>query len=90
MLGCSIEEAFSYIQSLFRGNMSWENRDLWDIYHIIPLAMAKTIEELESLCHYTNLQPLWKEDHRKKTIMDMQKIKINKNNKLIEMNTIVD
>jgi hypothetical protein len=39
--------------------MNWSNRNLWHIDHIIPLASAKTEEEMIKLCHYTNLQPLW-------------------------------
>lgn len=30
----------------------------WDLYHIIPLASAKTEEEIYELFHYTNYQPL--------------------------------
>ena len=46
--------------------MKWDNRGLyngelnhgWDIDHIKPLSLAKNGEELISLMHYTNLQPL--------------------------------
>jgi hypothetical protein len=45
--------------------MNWDNRGLyngqrnygWDIDHIIPLATAKTIEDVIKLNHYTNLRP---------------------------------
>ena len=30
----------------------------WDIDHIKPLSNATSAEELITLCHYTNLQPL--------------------------------
>jgi hypothetical protein len=39
--------------------MSWENYGKWHVDHVIPLASAKTPEDLIKLCHYTNLQPLW-------------------------------
>ena len=66
ILGCSYEEAFSHLERLFAGGMTWDNRDKWHIDHIIPLSSAKTEEELIKLCHYTNLQPLWAEDNLKK------------------------
>ncbi len=43
--------------------MSWENMGKWHVDHIIPLATAKTEDEVIKLCHYSNLQPLWAEDN---------------------------
>lgn len=65
ILGCSIEHLKLHIQSMFTEGMSWENRGVngWHIDHIIPLSSAKSVDELEKLCHYTNLQPLWSEDN---------------------------
>jgi hypothetical protein len=61
LLGCSFEDAKKYLESLFRTGMSWENygNKGWHIDHIYPLSKATSIEHLEKLCHYTNLQPLW-------------------------------
>jgi hypothetical protein len=66
ILGCSFEEFKLHLESKFESWMNWENRGLyngelnygWDIDHIIPLASAKTEEEILKLNHYTNLQPL--------------------------------
>ena len=58
-LGCSKDEFTGYIESLFRGNMSWENREKWNLDHVIPLSTATTSEEIKKLWNYTNLQPLW-------------------------------
>ena len=68
MLGCNYEEAFKHIESQFTDGMSWSNHttDGWHIDHIIPLASAKTEEELIKLCHYTNLQPMWAEENLSK------------------------
>jgi hypothetical protein len=63
---CSFEEFFIHIESQFIDGMSWENRSLWHIDHIIPLATAKTEEEILRLNHYTNLRPLWALDNLKK------------------------
>lgn len=63
ILGCSYEKFRSYIESQFCEGMSWENRSEWHIDHIIPLASAKTEEDVIRLNHYTNLQPLWALDN---------------------------
>ena len=54
--------------------MNWENRGLWHIDHIIPLATAKTEDEIIRLNHYTNLQPLWAIDNLKKGTRNEKKI----------------
>ena len=61
MLGCSPEEFKMYIESLFTDGMTWDlvGKEI-HIDHIIPLCSAKDEVELMSLCHYKNLQPLWK------------------------------
>jgi hypothetical protein len=48
--------------------MSWENHHLdgWHIDHIIPLSSAKNEEDINELCHFTNLQPLWSVENYKK------------------------
>ena len=63
ILGCKIEEFISYIQKQFTEGMTLENHGEWHLDHIIPLATAKTEEDVIRLCHYTNYQPLWAEDN---------------------------
>jgi len=58
MLGIDLPDFKKYIEGKFKQGMSWENYGKWHIDHIIPLYYAKTPEDLNKLCHYTNLQPL--------------------------------
>lgn len=66
ILGCTIEEFKTHLESKFEPWMNWDNRGLyngeecygWDIDHIIPIASAETEDDIIRLNHYTNLQPL--------------------------------
>jgi hypothetical protein len=69
ILGCSFEEFKQHLESLWEPWMNWDNygnpkdaivepNKTWDIDHIIPLATAKTEDDVYRLNHYTNLQPL--------------------------------
>ncbi len=74
-LGCSIKFLEGYLESQFYlhpkmgTEMTWDNwgryKGKWQIHHIIPLSLFDlTIrEQFLIACHYTNLQPLWYEDH---------------------------
>lgn len=59
IVGCDSLFLKRYIENKFVDGMSWDNRYMWHIDHIIPLSSAKTEEEIYKLCDYTNLQPLW-------------------------------
>lgn len=66
MLGSEWLSVKIHIENQFTKDMNWDNYGEWHIDHIIPLAYAKTKEEIIKLCHYTNLQPLWAVDNMKK------------------------
>lgn len=66
LLGADYKTVKKYIEGLFKDGMTWENHGEWHIDHIVPLASAKTEEEIKKLFHYTNLQPLWAEENLKK------------------------
>jgi hypothetical protein len=66
ILGCKIEEFINHISKKFTEGMTLENHGEWHIDHIIPLATAKTKEDVIILNHYTNLQPLWALDNLSK------------------------
>ncbi len=69
-MGCRIEELKQYLQSKFKEGMTWENRGLWGwhIDHIKPISSfnLSNREELLKAVHYTNLQPLWRQENLRK------------------------
>lgn len=65
-LGCSGAFLIEYLEKQFLPGMSWDFRSDIHIDHIIPLATAKTIEDVYKLNHYTNLRPMWAIDNLKK------------------------
>ena len=66
-LGCDWETFKLHIESQFKEGMSWDNRELWDLDHIIPISEGKTFEDIILLSHFTNFQPLWRLDNIKKS-----------------------
>ncbi len=80
-LGCSINKLKHYLEKQFylhpktNIEMTWENYGLfgWHIDHIKPLCSFDLTDRKQFLeaCNYTNLQPLWIEDHNVKTTKDL-------------------
>jgi hypothetical protein len=66
ILGTTLEHTKEHLESKFKPGMSWSNYGEWHVDHIIPLASAKSLDEIISLCHYTNLQPLWAKENMSK------------------------
>lgn len=72
ILGCSLQKFKEYIEKQFETWMNWSNHGKyngelnygWDLDHIIPLASAKTEEDVIRLNHYTNFQPLCSKNNR--------------------------
>ncbi len=65
-LGCDWPTLAQHLESKFKEGMTWENRGLWHIDHIIPYQSARCAEDVVRLTHYTNLQPLWAEENLSK------------------------
>lgn len=68
ILGCDWETFHTHLLETWenRYDSMYDNQD-FHIDHIIPLATAKTEEEVLKLCHYTNLQLLKPEDNLAKS-----------------------
>ena len=66
LIGVDYNSFKEYFEKLFDEKMSWENYGEWEVDHIVPLSSAKTKEEIYELAKYTNLQPLWKIDNKRK------------------------
>lgn len=71
LLGCSYKQLRVYLESLFTEGMSWDNygKGGWEVDHIKPCASFDLSDlKQQRICfHYTNLQPLWRIDNRKKS-----------------------
>jgi hypothetical protein len=65
-LGCSQRTLQEYVSRKFTVGMCWARYGQWELDHIIPLSRAESLAELIDLCHYKNLQPLWKRHNRMK------------------------
>jgi hypothetical protein len=70
-MGCSISYYKDYLESKFQEGMTWKNYGVngWHIDHIIPCSAFDLTdpEEVKKCFHYTNTQPLWAKDNRKKS-----------------------
>ena len=70
VLGCNLSEFIDHIESQLARGMSWKNHGEWELDHVFPV--SKCIElygpekSLTLVNHYTNLQPLWFDDNRRK------------------------
>ena len=75
LIGCTPEFLKEYLEKKFYPHpktnalMTWKNHTTngWHVDHIKPLDSCKNEDDLPKLCHYTNLQPMWAEENRKKS-----------------------
>jgi hypothetical protein len=67
LCGCSPDELRKHIENQFSKHtgMSWNNRHMWHIDHILPINSfdITDVEQQQKCFHYTNLQPLWAMDN---------------------------
>lgn len=73
LLGCSLSELRIHLTAQFKPGMSWNNYGYrgWHVDHIRPCAKfdLSNSEEQRACFHYTNLQPLWREDNQSKSVL---------------------
>lgn len=59
LLGYTAGDLRRHIERQFVPGMNWDNRDKWQIDHIIPISSANTTDEVLALNQLSNLRPLW-------------------------------
>jgi len=71
ILGCTPDELRAHLESQFKPGMTWENHGSngWHVDHVIPCAFFDFSDRVEvRMCfHYSNLQPLWAHENRRKS-----------------------
>lgn len=69
ILGCNFKQLHKHLLKTYKNNykIEWDGIEKIHIDHIIPLATAKTQEEVIKLCHYSNLQLLKAHDNMNKS-----------------------
>lgn len=68
IIGIPFDQFYNYLLQTYKKNygVEWDKVEPVHIDHIIPLATAKTKEEVIRLCYYTNLQLLKAKDNLEK------------------------
>jgi hypothetical protein len=69
LLGCSCDYLRKHLEKQFKPGMTWENFGKWEIDHRLPcVSFDLTKKKQQKYCfHYSNLQPLFVDEHRRKT-----------------------
>ena len=69
LLGCTVDEFKTYLESKFEEGMSWENYSYtgWHLGHVIPCAAFNLVqpEEQAKCFHFSNIKPQWAKDNFK-------------------------
>ena len=68
IIGIPFDQFYSYLLQTYKKNygVEWDGIEPVHIDHIVPLATAKTEDEVIKLCYYTNLQLLRAQDNLEK------------------------
>ncbi|MDA8212175.1 MAG: hypothetical protein M0021_09900 [Clostridia bacterium] len=71
LIGCTRAELRTHLEALFTDGMTWENygkSNGWQVDHIRPCASFDLTDprQQRECFHYTNLQPLWATENRRK------------------------
>lgn len=72
LVGCTKDQLRRHIEAQFERGMTWENYGVngWVVDHIRPVCKFNLLEldQRQNCFHYSNLQPMWYEQNRKKSI----------------------
>lgn len=68
LIGCSRETLLKHLEAQFLPGMTWENYGQWHVDHVRPCASfdLADLEQQRACFHYSNLQPLWRQDNLSK------------------------
>jgi len=68
LIGCNIRTLRIWLESQFTEGMSWGNHGKWEIDHVYPLSLFNLEQPYEQRIAFNwfNLQPLWKDENRRK------------------------
>jgi len=68
IVGCSLEELMSHLETKFTEGMNWDNYGEWHVDHIRPCSSFNLEDPHEQMTcfHWSNLQPLWAKDNLSK------------------------
>lgn len=70
LVGWTKADLVAHLERQFVGGMAWDNRDRWDIDHIVPLkSFSYTTAEcpdFRAAWALSNLRPLWKPENATK------------------------
>jgi hypothetical protein len=69
LIGCTMQELAAHLEAQFLPGMTWQNRRQWHVDHIRPCCTFDLSDPTEQrkCFHFTNLQPLWAADNRRKS-----------------------
>jgi hypothetical protein len=75
LIGCDINSLRDHLSNNFKEGMTWNNYGEWQVDHIIPCSVfdMKNPEDQKKCFHFSNLQPLWKEENRLKSNKIMER-----------------
>jgi len=69
LIGCTPEFLRGYIAARFRKGMRWGIKGSFEVDHILPISAFDLTDEWQrkKAFHYSNLQPLTREENRRKS-----------------------
>lgn len=66
-MGCTVAELKAHLEKQFQPGMTWDNYGYhgWHVDHRIPCAKfdLSDLEQVKRCFHFSNLQPMWKDDN---------------------------